>query len=807
MANLCRKMNYLGGAVGNGVWGGGEAKVDNLRKANECQVNQFVEHQDENMPPKAMQLDKRIASLPIEEPWKLRLQEALTSTSASERLRAIRAINTGEMDKVTSFDVPHEMQEIVTEEERRKAEEANTVTIAEVMAGVCVYVEVRSEREDRSESIKAVLRRLGIKVNDKFYRNTTHVVFKDGLMSTYTKAKKWNIPIVSILWIEACRQCLIVVDPERFRPNDLERYEQPDLYKIKRHKFIRCEAESPHRIASKSLVVNPPSPAVATPKVLSKTTTGETLCDTPETKFINNILVAPARGQKTEDAANVKTQTLDDSSIDSLGSGKKTQSISTEAHAMTPRRSARRASTGISSSQDGGTPFKSLRKSLSMELTFPDSQNSHRAAPGKLENIEEGDEMDLEVPEKRTTILTMESMIESPQATNGVVQKPPSRWTEVNGESTMEVIEDATITPNKLIFSSTATPGSSRRATLFHHRIQMLNNSAKAEKTTMKAPVREFEDLLTKTPKDVVENTKSRRRTLCPLPTVETFPELSRKDDKEKLESQPKRRKLFHHSTAVVEEPPVLPEKTPKKPTERRKTMGPIKAPPPSVVPKKDDKRRSTLEFEVDTAVVKPPKEDEKNKKKKEDPTIVITNIYGKDKNFVEEAVKKLGYFRMERTVTRATTHLVTLNNPSRTLNMMRALIRGVWIVNLDWIKASVAAAKWLPEEPYEMHKFAPAVRLNRTERQLLGNSFKMDLLRDTMPIYVSPRCSVPLKEMQELIVLCGGRVATKAQAKLILGAKGTQCPNGTTCVTSSWILESILARRVLPTTPYVVQQ
>uniref|UniRef100_A0A1B0CVJ4 BRCT domain-containing protein n=2 Tax=Lutzomyia longipalpis TaxID=7200 RepID=A0A1B0CVJ4_LUTLO len=326
----------------------------------------------------------------------------------------------------------------------------------------------------------------------------------------------------------------------------------------------------------------------------------------------------------------------------------------------------------------------------------------------------------------------------------------------------MEVIEDATITPNKLIFSSTATPGSSRRATLFHQRIQMLNNSAKAEKTTMKAPVREFEDLLTKTPKDVVENTKSRRRTLCPLPTVETFPELSRKDDKEKLESQPKRRKLFHHSTAVVEEPPVLPEKTPKKPTERRKTMGPIKAPPPSVVPKKDDKRRSTLEFEVDTAVVKPLKEDEKNKKKKEDPTIVITNIYGKDKNFVEEAVKKLGYFRMERTVTRATTHLVTLNNPSRTLNMMRALIRGVWIVNLDWIKASVAAAKWLPEEPYEMHKFAPAVR---------------------------------------------GRVATKAQAKLILGAKGTQCPNGTTCVTSSWILESILARRVLPTTPYVVQQ
>lgn len=35
--------------------------------------------------------------------------------------------------------------------------------------------------------------------------NTTHVVFKDGRLSTYKKAKLLNIPIVSILWIEACR--------------------------------------------------------------------------------------------------------------------------------------------------------------------------------------------------------------------------------------------------------------------------------------------------------------------------------------------------------------------------------------------------------------------------------------------------------------------------------------------------------------------------------------------------------------------------------------------------------------------------
>lgn len=60
--------------------------------------------------------------------------------------------------------------------------------------------------------------------------NTTHVVFKDGLQSTYTKAKSWNIPIVSILWIEACKKHLILMDPKEYPIANIEKYENPDLY-------------------------------------------------------------------------------------------------------------------------------------------------------------------------------------------------------------------------------------------------------------------------------------------------------------------------------------------------------------------------------------------------------------------------------------------------------------------------------------------------------------------------------------------------------------------------------------------------
>lgn len=212
--------------------GGGQ--FDNLRE--QCQRAQFLEHQDENMPPKVIQSPKVascLSSLQVENHLKFRLQSALASTSASVRLKAIRAINTGEMDKFTSYDVLHTTQEIVTDEERQQAAKTPQKTFQEVMDGVRVYVEVRSGREDRTEAIKAVIAGKGVKVNDRLLRNTTHIIFKEGRLSTYKTAQKWNIPIVSILWFEACKNCLTVMEPERFRPDGLDRFEHPELYKIK----------------------------------------------------------------------------------------------------------------------------------------------------------------------------------------------------------------------------------------------------------------------------------------------------------------------------------------------------------------------------------------------------------------------------------------------------------------------------------------------------------------------------------------------------------------------------------------------
>lgn len=78
----------------------------------------------------------------------------------------------------------------------------------------------------------------------------------------------------------------------------------------------------------------------------------------------------------------------------------------------------------------------------------------------------------------------------------------------------------------------------------------------------------------------------------------------------------------------------------------------------------------------------------------------------------LEQAVKKLGKFKLESKVSVSTTHLVSLDN-RRTVNILRGIIRGCWILNYDWILKSVNANKWLPESKYEMRHFSRAVEVN----------------------------------------------------------------------------------------------
>uniref|UniRef100_T1INL0 BRCT domain-containing protein n=1 Tax=Strigamia maritima TaxID=126957 RepID=T1INL0_STRMM len=81
---------------------------------------------------------------------------------------------------------------------------------------VVAYVEVRAEDEDRSDAISHFLHLLGAKISKYFNRKVTHVVFKNGKLSTYKKAKLWGVHLVSVSWIERCKKSNSVVDASEY---------------------------------------------------------------------------------------------------------------------------------------------------------------------------------------------------------------------------------------------------------------------------------------------------------------------------------------------------------------------------------------------------------------------------------------------------------------------------------------------------------------------------------------------------------------------------------------------------------------
>lgn len=128
------------------------------------------------------------------------------------------------------------------------------------------------------------------------FRNTTHVVFKDGLQSTYKKAKNWNIPIVSVLWIEACKRHLVVVDPKSYRISNYHQYENPELYeKMKRHKSMQPGAEEK--------ILNRKTPKCNTPELLDNVLTDDVDCKRPtpvRSMLKRRTLYTPQRINETE---------------------------------------------------------------------------------------------------------------------------------------------------------------------------------------------------------------------------------------------------------------------------------------------------------------------------------------------------------------------------------------------------------------------------------------------------------------------------------------------------------------------------
>lgn len=199
----------------------------------------------------------------------------------------------------------------------------------------------------------------------------------------------------------------------------------------------------------------------------------------------------------------------------------------------------------------------------------------------------------------------------------------------------------------------------------------------------------------------------------------------------------------------------------------------------------------------------------------------------------------------MHHNVTDQTTHLVSLGT-RRTLNILRALVRGLWIIDFRWVLDSIKAKRWLPEENYELVSFSKAVKvcsilflsniqiilqktficsvyfliliiflflfwfflkICRVEQQAFGKFYKCELFTNLGGFYVSAHCApIPRLQVRELIKICGGRVmGTRDRARYIVGGPATHVELQL-IISPLWILDSITVMELMKFNDYIIK-
>ncbi|NXQ66114.1 MCPH1 protein, partial [Quiscalus mexicanus] len=103
---------------------------------------------------------------------------------------------------------------------------------------VSAFVEVWSSNrtENYSKTFEQQLLDLGAKVSKTLNKHVTHVVFKDGRLTTWKKAQNMGVKIVSVLWVEKCRETGAHVDESLFPAVDTN---EGFLLPIKKHKCMQ----------------------------------------------------------------------------------------------------------------------------------------------------------------------------------------------------------------------------------------------------------------------------------------------------------------------------------------------------------------------------------------------------------------------------------------------------------------------------------------------------------------------------------------------------------------------------------------
>ncbi|XP_025944697.1 microcephalin isoform X3 [Apteryx rowi] len=186
--------------------------------------------------------------------------------------------------------------------------------------------------------------------------------------------------------------------------------------------------------------------------------------------------------------------------------------------------------------------------------------------------------------------------------------------------------------------------------------------------------------------------------------------------------------------------------------------------------------------------------------------TLVMTSMSSEKQNTIIQVVNKLGDFLFSDDVCETTSHVVA-GSPRRTLNIMLGIARGCWIVSYEWVLWSLELGHWISEEPYELSSNFPAAPICRLQRHLSTGKYQQNLFSSQPVMFVSPTSQPPCKKLTELIQLSGGKICKALrQAKICIGGFPGKKYQEVKYLSEKWILDSITQHTICPMENYIFQ-
>uniref|UniRef100_A0A1B6L2I6 BRCT domain-containing protein n=1 Tax=Graphocephala atropunctata TaxID=36148 RepID=A0A1B6L2I6_9HEMI len=631
-----------------------------------------------------------------------------------------------------------------------------------ILKGVVAYVEVRSGKDCRSSGTKAELISLGAKVENNFTRKVTHCFFHGGKMSTYKKAIEWKVPLVSTLWIEACKEEVRMVPLAGYEPFGLDKYKEAlPLYKLKTK-------------VTRPLIKR----AVTDSKLLSKPWKQNKEQDKAEKSAETNKPLLPASSEK-------------DNIIDALHSvagdfrkaAHQFQQILTSPILQKGNKKSM-ANDPTQKGKDGESIMGTKKRNK--KLVFPEptqdkcNQESLKSKNGSCDfslvlNATDDTEQEIRVSYDSDDLLTYAKK----QAANPRCSAPGRLLTSRKCKKLLSSCHKQTIASGqKNGETSTNNVPKSVQNTL------VPSESSNSKKNTRQSTRNKNVDTVKviETHNNLVDSKPKpkKRKLLVPLQVMTTF-------EQDSGESTPDLSPLCPYRES--------PNKKPKAGLmAKSQTVRAMPAPP--VVSSSDAESEDSLtraaRRESSALFIKKQK---KVISQRNLPTIVCTSLHRSDVEVVTSIVSRLGKFSVEGTVSEHTTHVVT-SAPRRTINLLKGIARGCWVLNVQWVYESLEAGKWLHEERFELIQFSPSVKQARIERQAFGPEFSLELFRGVGPLYVCRATVPPAVDLIELLRLCGGSVVSSARAaRIVVGNSSLLSPSGQRpplVVSEKWILDTV---------------